>query len=554
VTARRRDAIVPFTARAVSEPPFPKVTLSHVVRTDAPPPQDSLPESGPRYVAGEIIADKYRLIRRLGEGGMGSVWVARNLALDAQVAIKLMRRDVETPGAAERLLNEARATARLKHPSVVRIFDFGRTRRDDPFIVMELLTGENLGDVLEREGRLPSTHAVQLLLPIADGLHAAHAKGIIHRDLKPENIFLAEGDGRVQPKVLDFGIARLDRVDDHRLTQAGTVLGSPDYMAPEQARGLDDIDHRADLWAFCVVLYECLTGRVPFEDANYNALLRHIIEDPIPATLEFAAGDIELWAILERGFSKDREERWRDMRQLSRALAHWLVAHGVTEDVCGQSLRAAWLDSGRLSIPDGMLFRSSLHELDGRSSTADSAKSGPRRIDEALVRVSLPTLAPPPSLIPSSQPPVTAALSTEPPARAGRARYVVLGVAAAVLLVASAVAATLALSRQSADVAELPSARPVVAAPALDSTSRVEATTGAHRQPPAAVEPSATTVEIEQREAPRDKPPAARTEATQRRAVKTESAGRKPSASATAADPAPKPSAPQGAYGEDLGF
>ncbi len=303
--------------------------------------------TGPRYVSGEVIADKYRLERMLGEGGMGSVWVAKNLPLDIQVALKLIRSDLDNPDAGQRLLTEARAAARLKHPSIVRVFDFGRTRRGDPFIVMELLTGETLGDLLDREGRIAATFAVQLLLPIADALVVAHGKKVIHRDLKPENVFLATSDERLQPKVVDFGIAKFERHlsdDERKLTQAGTVLGSPDYMSPEQARGAD-VDRRSDIWAFCIVLYETITGRVPFEESNYHALLRRIIEDPVKPILDYAAGDVELWAILERGLQKDPADRWQNMRDLGEALALWLFSHGVTEDVYGQSLRATWLDS-----------------------------------------------------------------------------------------------------------------------------------------------------------------------------------------------------------------
>jgi serine/threonine-protein kinase len=309
---------------------------------------------GRRYVADEIIVDKYRLAAPLGEGGMGAVWTAQNLALDALVAIKLIRNDVDVPGAAERLLTEARAAARLRHPGIVRVFDFGATQHGDPFIVMELLTGESLGNVLEREGRLPALTAVQLLLPICEALHVAHQQGIVHRDIKPENFFLAEGDGRLQPKVLDFGIAKVEQVSRGKVTQAGTILGSPDYMSPEQARGDEGVDFRADIWAFCVVLYECVTGSVPFEDPNYNALLRKIIEQPPTPTLEFGAGDDSLWHIILRGLGKKPEERWPNMRELGVALAQWLLSHGVTEDACGQSLRSNWTEP-RVSMHDVVL-------------------------------------------------------------------------------------------------------------------------------------------------------------------------------------------------------
>ena len=141
------------------------------------------------------------------------------------------------------------------------MFDVGKTEHGDPFIVMELLQGESLGSVLATSGRMAATRAVQLLLPIADALSMAHAKRIVHRDLKPDNVFICKGDGQIQPKLVDFGIAKLDKGEGTFTTQAGAVLGSPEYMSPEQARGEDDLDLRTDVWSFCVVLYEALTGR-----------------------------------------------------------------------------------------------------------------------------------------------------------------------------------------------------------------------------------------------------------------------------------------------------
>jgi serine/threonine-protein kinase len=245
-----------------------------------------------------------------------------------------------------RLLQEARATARLGHPGIVRIFDFGRTEHDEPFIVMELLDGESLGAALDRRKRISATRAVQMLLPIADALSCAHHKGIVHRDLKPENVFLhrLEG-GRTQPKVVDFGIAILEREVDRRITQDGAVLGSPSYMSPEQARGEDQIDHRADIWSFAVVLYEAMTGELPFSGPNQLAILRQVVEhDASPAT-ELGAGDDALWAIVERGLRKNREERWQSIRAMGSALALWLTHQGVEDDVSGASLAATWLNN-----------------------------------------------------------------------------------------------------------------------------------------------------------------------------------------------------------------
>jgi eukaryotic-like serine/threonine-protein kinase len=313
-------------------------------------PASSTPARAPertRYLPGEIIENKYRLVRALGEGGMGTVWIAHNVVLDVQVAIKLIRLDIgSSQRMTERLLQEARAAARLGHPGIVRVFDFGVTRHGDPFVVMELLHGETLADLISRESRLSAINAVQLLLPIADALATAHGKGIVHRDVKPENIFIARDESeRRQPKLLDFGIASFVE-SGSKLTLAGAVLGTPDYMSPEQARGENDTDHRTDVWSFCVVLYELLTGRVPFNGSNYNALLRAIINDRPPSIVSHAAGDQQLWQIIERGLRKTANQRWDTMRVLGEALALWLYERGVREDVCAASLKTAWLESG----------------------------------------------------------------------------------------------------------------------------------------------------------------------------------------------------------------
>ena len=219
------------------------------------------PDTAP-YRVGDVIAGKYRLDALLGEGGMGTVWRAFNLQLEAPVALKLIRGELDRVSLAQRLKQEARAAAKLGHPAIVRVFDVGDSELGDPYIVMELLKGQTLGHLLATEQRLSAVHGLQLLLPVADALVAAHAKGIVHRDLKPDNIFLAYEGEQLQPKLLDFGIAKLEGEagPNQQLTQAGVVLGSPEYMSPEQARGQDNVDHRTDIWSFCVVLYETLTG------------------------------------------------------------------------------------------------------------------------------------------------------------------------------------------------------------------------------------------------------------------------------------------------------
>jgi eukaryotic-like serine/threonine-protein kinase len=292
----------------------------------------------------ELIAGRYELIELLGEGGMGAIWRARHVALQAPVAIKFLR-----PGTAgelaERLRREARAAARLGHPAIVRVTDFGETADGSPFLVMELLHGQSLARLLEREGPLSPERAVQMLLPIADALVVAHRKGIVHRDLKPDNVFLALQSHGLQPKLLDFGIVKLEPNEQRRrLTQGGMVVGSPDYMSPEQAAGEEDLDSRSDVWSFCIMLYEVVTGELPFFAEGYEAQLRAIVEGPLERS---GIADDELWRILERGLAKDKAQRFQSMNRLGQALASWLVARGIQQDICGNHIETHWLVAAR---------------------------------------------------------------------------------------------------------------------------------------------------------------------------------------------------------------
>jgi serine/threonine-protein kinase len=292
---------------------------------------------------GSLLASKYRLVKQLGTGGMGTVWLATNETLDSDVAIKLIRKDLDEPVLTLRLMAEARAIARLGHPNIVRVFDVGQTAEGQPFIVMELLRGHSLGFKIRREGRMPAAVAVQTLLPIAHALVVTHEEGIVHRDLKPDNIVLEERDDLgVRPVLVDFGIAKTNMVGAAKLTQDGATLGSPEYMSPEQARG-DQIDARADMWAFCVLLYESLLGHVPFTDTNYHRLLRRIIDEPIPSFSRVGIQDDDLWAIIDKGLRKNPDERFENMRSLGVSLARWLLDLGITEDASHASVRATWL-------------------------------------------------------------------------------------------------------------------------------------------------------------------------------------------------------------------
>jgi serine/threonine-protein kinase len=288
----------------------------------AAPPRD-------RYVEGEVIAGRYELVRRIGEGGMGVVWVARSRGLGVDVALKLLHSTRVDEVSVERMAREARAAAHLGHSAIVRVLDFGKSENGQPFMAMELLQGEDLFRVLKRTRRLSAVEAVSLILPIVDALVVAHKHGIIHRDLKPENIFIAtDKRGRVEPKILDFGIAKLE-VDDKRLTQIGT----------------DQVDHRGDIWSLGVVLYEAVTGALPFDGKTSTAVLHSIILDHPRPIIDFAAGNDALWTIIRKCLHKNPPDRWNSMQELGEALARWLIREGMDVDASSRSLRETWLST-----------------------------------------------------------------------------------------------------------------------------------------------------------------------------------------------------------------
>jgi serine/threonine-protein kinase len=290
------------------------------------------------YAPGTILCGRYQLIELLGEGGMGAVWRARSLTLDVEMAVKLVRRCAGVPNAGERLLREARVAARVRHPSAVRVLDFCHTDSGDPFLVMELLAGRTLARALAEDGPLPPLRAVQLLLPVIGALAAAHREGIVHRDVKPANVMLVEAERRVIPKLVDFGIAGVaPSAWSSKLASYGMLVGSPAYMAPEQARGVPNVDPRTDVWAICTVLYEAISGERPFGGEGRADLVREILTAR-PRRPEVLAGYPGLWSLLERGLAKAPEDRWPTMEALGAALSAWALARGATCDATGATL------------------------------------------------------------------------------------------------------------------------------------------------------------------------------------------------------------------------
>ena len=232
---------------------------------------------------GTIVGGKLRLERPLARGGMGSLWVARHVQLGSAVAVKFLDpRFASSPAHRARFEREARAAANLKTPHVVHVQDYG-LEEDTPYIVMELLEGEDLEQRLERVGRMSLQDTARVLGQVAKALKRAHEAGFVHRDLKPLNLFLARVDEEEVVKVLDFGIAKdLHDAAIGNGTQTGELMGSPHYMSPEQVRGLRDIDYLTDLWSLGVILYRMVTGCIPFHGDQFGAILAAVLTEPIP--------------------------------------------------------------------------------------------------------------------------------------------------------------------------------------------------------------------------------------------------------------------------------
>jgi serine/threonine-protein kinase len=284
----------------------------------------TMPELDP--LVGQVLDGKYELLVRLGEGGMGAVYRARRVHIGDEVAVKvLLRKFVADSGLVERFRREARAAAQLRHPNIVAIYDYGEARNADApaYIVMELVEGESLRQLLRREERLAPARAIALMRDICAGVGAAHRRQIFHRDLKPDNVIVLPADAdreRETMKVVDFGIAKLrDAAGAPALTQAGTVMGTPYYMSPEQCRG-EELDARSDVYSLGAMLYEMVAGAPVFNAPSLMGVLaRHITEPPPPLPPE---SDVPpaLAAVVMRALEKEPSARPADASELGREL------------------------------------------------------------------------------------------------------------------------------------------------------------------------------------------------------------------------------------------
>jgi serine/threonine protein kinase len=272
---------------------------------------------------GHILAGRYRLESRLGAGGMGAIWRAQHLVLNAPVAVKLIEREaVPDEETVARFLREAQAAAALRSPHVVQIFDYGIDGRV-PFIVMELLDGENLSQRLKRVGRLTPADTARILTHVGRAVGRAHEANIIHRDLKPENVFLVRNEDEEIAKVLDFGVAKVAQGalgQEGTRTRTGSILGTPFYMSPEQAQGNKTVDYRSDLWSLGIIAFECMTGKRPFYSDGLGDLVLQICVRDIPLPSSMAPVPLGFDAWWQKVTARDPELRFQSAREMTDAL------------------------------------------------------------------------------------------------------------------------------------------------------------------------------------------------------------------------------------------
>lgn len=273
---------------------------------------------------GIVLQERYRILRKLGDGGMGAVYEGEHLLIKRRVAIKILHSQfADNPGIVARFRREAEAATSIGHPNIIEVTDMGSFPDGTAYMVLELLEGRDWAKDIAQEGPQPLGKVVHIMSQVCDALAAAHAKGIVHRDLKPENIFLVQRAG--DPcfvKVLDFGISKFaDNGENRSLTQTGTALGTPYYMAPEQCQGKKDIDTRADIYSLGVILFQALTRQYPFDDESYPMLVLKICTEP-PPPLAYYRPDLppQVVDIVSRMLAKDRNHRFATCDEVKAAL------------------------------------------------------------------------------------------------------------------------------------------------------------------------------------------------------------------------------------------
>lgn len=449
------------------------------------------------FQPGAIIGGKYRLDRTLARGGMGSVWSAHHTQLGSAVAVKFMDpRFASSQIFRARFEREARAAAGLQSPHVVGVQDYG-IHEGAPYIVMELLKGEDLHRRLERYGRLPIDDVWPILVQLGKALRRAHDAGLVHRDLKPRNVYLARIDEEEVVKILDFGIAKETGTSiANDATKTGEIMGSPHYMSPEQLKAERDLDTRSDLWSVAVILFRALTGKLPFPGEALGAVMAKILVDPVPPVSTIAP-DLPpaLDGFFARALSREREGRYQTIRELVDAFGQ--IVGGVTS---GAGLTGTFA-SPYAAPPGPVPIAPPIGAAASPPSPALSSASGPFTAGHALLTPLPPppvspaqfTFTPPAGLNPAS--PVgtltTAGVIDAPGGAARRLRAVWAAAIGAFLLVATIGTVTVLRfgGKDEADEAdEAPAGAPDSAAAAAPEVPQADPEPSMEPAPPA-VEP-----------------------------------------------------------------
>lgn len=299
---------------------------------------------------GKRLSARYHITEKIGEGGMGTIYLAEDERLDKKVALKILAASFAGKSSmGERFIQEAKVVTRIEHENVVDVTDLNVTEEGVPYFVMEYLKGNDLSDVMSSEGPLSWERSKNILMQICRGLEAAHKKGIVHRDMKPGNVFMAERDEEADfVKILDFGIAKLLKEaggDKKQMTLAGSLMGTPDYMSPEQIHGLE-VDHKSDVYAVGVIMYEMLCGCVPFEgDSVMEIFEKHVKEVPIPPSEKRPDLGIprDVEAVIMKALEKNPRRRFSTIKQMEMAI---LDCEGVQTIKPAASTESSVLQAG----------------------------------------------------------------------------------------------------------------------------------------------------------------------------------------------------------------
>ena len=317
------------------------------------------PDEEVDHLIGKLAANRYKVQKRLGEGGMGEVYMAEHIAIEKRIALKVLRLEYSQKSeVVARFLQEAKSASRIKHPNVVDVFDFGQLEDGRFFLALEFLNGNDLAEEIRKQGLLPTARIIPIMMQVCRALSAAHASGVVHRDLKPENIFLNRtDDGEESVKLVDFGIAQMRTIGDGgannpRLTKAGTIFGTPEYMAPEQAGGRDT-DLRSDVYAIGIILYELFAGKVPFAGTTLvHTLTMHLSETAKPInSLGGRQVSPELEAMIAKAISKAPADRYQTMSALAEALLACPEGAGISRRSMLPSMADGMGSNPTISIP-----------------------------------------------------------------------------------------------------------------------------------------------------------------------------------------------------------